>query len=89
MTENPPLKFVRKRTRADLSLVAQQLISDGELLFRFKAAFDLELREMEAVMNDMRRQIREIDPGVTIQESTRIIAIVADLVGKLDRPSVY
>ncbi|MEV5407136.1 hypothetical protein AB0L20_31990 [Streptomyces albidoflavus] len=79
-----PLKFVRKRTQADLRPIALQLASDNRLMFRFKTAFDLELREMEAVMNDLRRAIRAIDPGITIQESTRVIAIVSTLTGKLN-----
>ena len=85
MTETAPLKFRRKmRGRADLYPIAQQLMSDQQLMSRFKTAFDLELRDMEAVMNDLRREIRAIDPGVTMQESTRIIAITAELAGKLN-----
>jgi len=84
MIEKPPLKFVRKRTQADLHPIALQLASDTRLMFRFKTAFDLELREMEAVMNDLRRAIRAIDPGITVQDGTRVIAIVSTLIGKLN-----
>jgi len=80
--ERTPISFVRRRQRAELHLIAVKIAADTQFFNRFKATIDGNDQPiMEAMMLEVRRRAKEIDPQVSVPDGTRIIVVLAELAG--------